>query len=63
VPDNTVLVCTDEAAIEVMDARGLSFIQSRQSSPSDYYTKAYGGAVVKLTNYQGGKLDIWCSAN
>ena len=63
VPDNMVMVCTDDATIETMDARGLSFIQSRQSNLSEYFTKAYGGAVVNLTNYSGGKLDIWCSAN
>ena len=63
VPDNTVLVCTDDATIEQMDARGKSYIQSRQASPADFFTKAYGGAVINLTNYPGGKLDIWCAAN
>lgn len=63
VPDNMVLVCTDDATIEQMDARGKSYIQSRQSNPADFFTKAYGGAVVNLTNYSNGKLDIWCSAN
>jgi len=62
-PDNMVLVCTDDATIEQMDARNKSYIKSRQASPSDYFTKAYGGAVINLTNYLGGKLDIWCAAN
>ena len=63
VPDNMVLVCTDDATIEIMDARGKSYIQSRQTNPADYFTKAYGGAVVNLANYPNGKLDIWCAAN
>jgi hypothetical protein len=63
VPDNMVLVCTDDAVIEQMDGRGKSFIQSRQTSPSNHFTKAYGGAIVSITNYPNGKMDIWCAAN
>ena len=63
VPDNLVLVCTDESVIEEMDARAKSYIQSRQASPTDYFTKAYGGATVNLANFPNGKLDIWCAAD
>ncbi|MCL2105449.1 MAG: hypothetical protein FWH26_00010 [Oscillospiraceae bacterium] len=63
VPDNMVLVCTDDAVIEQMDARGKSFIQSRQTNPAEYFTKAYSGAVVSLANHPNGKVDVWCAAD
>ena len=60
VPDNMVIVCTDDATIDEYDMLNKSSQQSNKTNPDDFYTKAFEGAVITLNNkHQGAQVDFW----